>query len=158
MRTKISTQYIQVLKMSIMSCSDFLKVLSMAMNLSVCRFTYTLDMKDIIDEQMSCYLSLPMKKLYKVKENQREIFISFYVFPELFLLHLLHHKHTKTRPHNQEVQEELEDPQEYDKIQEHKRCNFYDYFRAFATRAVNEHYQKKLLLVFLCVEQVEQVQ
>ena len=75
MRTKISTQYIQVLKMSIMSCSDFFKVLSMAMNLSVCRFTYTLDMKDIIDEQMSCYLSLPMKKLYKVKENLRDIHI-----------------------------------------------------------------------------------
>ena len=89
-----------------------------------------------------------MKKLYKVKENQREIFISFYVFPELFLLHLLHHKHTKTRPHDQEVQEPLEDPQEYDKIQEHKRCNFYDYFRAFAIRAVNEHYQKKLLVFY----------
>ena len=74
MRTKISTQYIQVLKMSIMSCSDFLKSF-MAMNLSVCRFTYTLDMKDIIDEQMSCYQSLPMKKLYKVKENLRDIHI-----------------------------------------------------------------------------------
>ena len=47
--------------MSIMSCSDFSKVLSMAMNLSV-RFTYTLDMKDIIDEQMSCLPVTPNEK------------------------------------------------------------------------------------------------
>ena len=97
MRTKISTQYIQVLKMSIMSCSDFLKVLSMAMNLSV-RVTYTLDMKDIIDEKMSCYLSLPMKKLYKVKEKS-EIFIYPFMYSQNCFCYIYYTTNTRKQGH-----------------------------------------------------------